>query len=314
MMFSIFATTDKTQRRTMVQIRSESENAEVFEVEGERYVPRGVAPLSVPVEYTVEEAHGVGYYLAAIAGVGIDVLLTGYMVKSFREAAAGDRVLPGLGVGTMGAALLMDGLVLLSSDEKVTPRQMTFLAKAPGRRDAQKSVSVPEELSLVLNPEEGAVALTADDLRRRNTKKLSLGSVLVLNIKAGRGVQPDLESVVTNLTVSEVGSRLTGKVISLADVETLVSAEKAKDIVGCSEASCFAEIGGMLGSDQVVAGDVSQVGNYLVISLRLINSKRAAVTARISHRMKVAGSQEDALVAGLPEAVEGLLSQAAGTP
>ncbi|MBI5509606.1 MAG: hypothetical protein HY903_12710 [Deltaproteobacteria bacterium] len=99
------------------------------------------------------------------------------------------------------------------------------------------------------------------------------------------GINADDPSLsATYLDVLVTGLAKTGifEVISKNEINAILGLEKAKDMVGCDQASCMAEIGGALGVDRIVSGSVSKVGDGFVVNLQLINSTYGNVENRVS--------------------------------
>ena len=63
----------------------------------------------------------------------------------------------------------------------------------------------------------------------------------------------------------------------------MLNLEGQKQVLGCdSDTSCLAEIGGALGVDKLVVGQVGKLADNFIISLRLISPTTAKVDNRIS--------------------------------
>ena len=93
-------------------------------------------------------------------------------------------------------------------------------------------------------------------------------------------------SALTDVLTAEIG-RCGYGVMSKSDIEAMLDLETMKDVMGCNEVSCMAELGGALGVKHLVSGVVAKVGASYLVTLKLINTKRAAVENRIT--MKWAG-------------------------
>ena len=66
------------------------------------------------------------------------------------------------------------------------------------------------------------------------------------------------------------------------DIASLVSMEMRKDLLGCTEVTCLAEIGGALAADYIVTAAVAETGGAYVLSVRAIDAEhtvRAATSA-----------------------------------
>ena len=102
------------------------------------------------------------------------------------------------------------------------------------------------------------------------------------------------ESVAQNLTqvLSVELKRIDGaSVISSDDIEAMLSLEQDKQMLGCdSDTACLAAIGGALGVDKLVVGQVGMLGSSYLISLKLIDPMGAGVDNRINETFRGAES------------------------
>ncbi len=74
----------------------------------------------------------------------------------------------------------------------------------------------------------------------------------------------------------------TFEVIGEDDINALLSFEKRKDLAGCDDASCFADIGGALGADQLALFKVALVETSWAVTGKLIDIRGALVVNRTS--------------------------------
>jgi len=81
------------------------------------------------------------------------------------------------------------------------------------------------------------------------------------------------------------------QVLAQEDLNALLGVEKMKDAVGCDDISCAAEIGGALGAPFLVAGGLTPLGKQVVLSLRLIDTRKPAVLARATVRGQPSGDE-----------------------
>lgn len=72
------------------------------------------------------------------------------------------------------------------------------------------------------------------------------------------------------------------EVIGQDDITALLGFEKQKDLVGCDDMSCIADIGGALGVDRLVVVKIAHLQNEWVSTAKLINIRDARVESRSS--------------------------------
>jgi TolB-like protein len=115
--------------------------------------------------------------------------------------------------------------------------------------------------------------------------------VAVTEVRSVQGVAVGTATILSDIVVSEV-SRRGYDVISQSDISAMLGFEKQKKMLGCDETSCLAEIGGALGVDYLIAGQVGQIGTRYRISLLVVDSRTARVTGRAAN---FCDQNEDAL-------------------
>ncbi|MCK5691042.1 hypothetical protein KAI87_17295, partial [Myxococcota bacterium] len=72
------------------------------------------------------------------------------------------------------------------------------------------------------------------------------------------------------------------EVIGQDDINTLLGFDEQKDLMGCDDTSCIADIGGALGVDRIVAFKIARLGEDWVVTSKLINIREAKVESRSS--------------------------------
>ncbi|HEY6104472.1 MAG TPA: hypothetical protein VIV59_00710, partial [Anaeromyxobacteraceae bacterium] len=129
--------------------------------------------------------------------------------------------------------------------------------------------------------------------------------VAVMDVKNVQGVPEGTATILTDIVVSEVAKSKVD-VVSKGDIAAMIGFEKEKQILGCSDDSkCLAEIGGALGVDYMLTGQVGLIGSRYRISLLLVDSKKAKVAARSA---RFCDRNEDALAQAAQDSVAELLA------
>jgi len=124
--------------------------------------------------------------------------------------------------------------------------------------------------------------------------------VAVLGLHAKGGITAEQADALGDLLANSVRDLGRFDVVAKNDIHSMVAFEQIKDKLGCDETTCLAEIGGALGVDRVVSGNVTRIGRALLLNLRLINPRGMAVAGGVSR--KITGG-DDKLIDALPEAV-----------
>jgi TolB-like protein len=133
--------------------------------------------------------------------------------------------------------------------------------------------------------------------------------IAVLDIRGVQGVSAGTATILTAIVVDDA-SRAGFDVISQADVSAMIGFEKQKQMLGCSDdSSCLAEIGGALGVDYMLSGQVGQIGSRLHLSFQLLDARKAKVVARAA---RFSDRDEDALASAAQATVAELLAGRSG--
>jgi tetratricopeptide (TPR) repeat protein len=135
--------------------------------------------------------------------------------------------------------------------------------------------------------------------------------IAVLDVRPHGGVTADFAQGVTSVVVLNVRKTASGATVVGADeIRAMIGLEHQKQLLGCTESSCLAEIGGALGADRLVIGSLSRFGETYLLDLKLLDSHTAKVLAEGSARFQ----QEDALPDAVAQSVDGLFPKAAPSP
>jgi hypothetical protein len=124
------------------------------------------------------------------------------------------------------------------------------------------------------------------------------------------GVPEGMAASATLLIPTEVRrARPDARVISSEDVRSLLTHQKNRLVLGCgADAACLADLGGVLGVDEIVAGRLGQLGQTWVLELRRLDVKQARNLASVT---RAVGSAE-ALVGAVRSAAAELYAAPAG--
>lgn len=110
----------------------------------------------------------------------------------------------------------------------------------------------------------------------------TLGSepkIAVMDLRAS-GVAPALAQNLTEVVTAELKSLRGFQVISHQEIKAMLSFEELRRGLGCEEESCLAEIGGALGVDLLVAGNVGRIEQTYLLSLKVIDIRHARTAGR----------------------------------
>lgn len=129
--------------------------------------------------------------------------------------------------------------------------------------------------------------------------------VAVMPVAAGEGVSEKTAAAVTEAVAAEVRRVPDVQAVTQREIASLLSLEQQKSLLGCQSDACIAEIGGALGVDRLVVGDLAVLGQSWLFHLKLLDVKKARVVAQADRRLK--GGSVDDLLDALPSAVAEIL-------
>jgi hypothetical protein len=156
-----------------------------------------------------------------------------------------------------------------------------------------------------------SLLLVSPNVRSQQPPQKSKLAVLDLGDK---GVGAEVASLLTGVVSNKLTEIGIFEVISREDIKNMLTHEQDKILVGCSDTSCLSEIGGALGVENLIAGEVGLVGQKYVINLQRIDIRNAKVVKRAERQFK--GSRERLLeeVANATyKVVEDILEARSGT-
>jgi hypothetical protein len=112
--------------------------------------------------------------------------------------------------------------------------------------------------------------------------------MLVLPLQAKAGV-PRARVEALDVFLTTEARRVPGyAVLSTGDLERMLTLEQQRQMVGCQESSCLAEVAGALNAEEVLAGTVGRLGaRELVLTLTRVEPRTARALAGESERLAV---------------------------
>jgi hypothetical protein len=140
--------------------------------------------------------------------------------------------------------------------------------------------------------------------------------IAVMPIAPGEGVEEKTAAAVTEAAVAELRHRPDVQLVTPKEISALLSLEQQKVALGCQNEACIAEIGGALGVDRMVTGDMARLGQSWLVHLKVLDVAKARVITQADRRIK--GGTIDDVLDALPSLAEELFpggkSTAAMTP
>jgi TolB-like protein len=133
--------------------------------------------------------------------------------------------------------------------------------------------------------------------------------VVVLPLAALGGVTEERARLLGDALAGELRRRPGVSVLTQSDVAALLGVERTRQMLGCAESGCMAEIGGALGADRVIHGSIGRVGSSMVVNLSALDAKRGAPVASVSERLRA--GDDEAFLDALPAIADAVLADPA---
>lgn len=130
-------------------------------------------------------------------------------------------------------------------------------------------------------------------------------SVFVAPLKCTRGLEKNVCALLTAFALSQVQSVKGLRATGLDDVAAVLTRDRQQQALGCNDVSCMAEIGGALGTDLILYGELGRVGSRFSITLSIVSSQSSQAAARTN---ALVNASEDAILDALPKLVGNLVA------
>ncbi len=108
--------------------------------------------------------------------------------------------------------------------------------------------------------------------------------------------------------VAEMGKY---EVIGQNDIQALLGFEKNKELLGCDDVSCLAEIGGALGVERLLQISIALIEGEFALTCKIMNTRTAKVEARTREFIKGSGKT---LLKSTPRILDNLFRRLEGKP
>ncbi|MEW5847637.1 MAG: hypothetical protein AB2A00_02445 [Myxococcota bacterium] len=106
------------------------------------------------------------------------------------------------------------------------------------------------------------------------------------------GVSPRVARIVTESLVSEIRKLRHVVVIGMSELKAILDLEAQKQLAGCSQDACLADIAGLLGVDGLVVGRLGRLSNGHTFTVRRIDEREGTVVAAVDLRLKAGNGEE----------------------
>ncbi|MBI3179879.1 MAG: sel1 repeat family protein, partial [Deltaproteobacteria bacterium] len=124
--------------------------------------------------------------------------------------------------------------------------------------------------------------------------------LVVLPVAIDRTARVQAPEQLDELVLTAVQATGKYEVIGASDINALLDFEKRKDALGCDDTTCFAELGGALGAQKLVAMQVGLISGTWLVTSKVVDASALAVEARSSEFIE---GSELALLKAVPNLI-----------
>lgn len=117
--------------------------------------------------------------------------------------------------------------------------------------------------------------------------KDGLLTTIVLGFKPGAAIDAGQARTLNETLVFELSKQGGRRVIGRADLRGMLELEASKQLLGCDDVSCMAEIGQALDADRMVQGTLERVGEGWFILVTELDARSLKPVARVQRRIPV---------------------------
>lgn len=128
--------------------------------------------------------------------------------------------------------------------------------------------------------------------------------IAVLDIRP-LGTESAKAELLSEVALTEAASIRGFDVVGRSDIVALLGFERQRQMLGCGDDGCLAEMGGALGVELILAGSLGALGDLYRIDLKVVDVKRARVRGRTGITVE---GQQGKLVAAVQQSVATLLA------
>lgn len=119
--------------------------------------------------------------------------------------------------------------------------------------------------------------------------------LLVLDLAAERGIDDSLVRLLNELLLTEFGRAGRYRVIGGSDIQGMLEVEQQKQLLGCEDSQCLAQIGGALGADFLATSNIGRIGDYFLLNVKILNVTTVQIVERWSEQVE--GVENELMVA-----------------
>lgn len=107
-------------------------------------------------------------------------------------------------------------------------------------------------------------------------------TIAILSIQSSQKHNNNNVEQISDIVAEHYQNTSNAKVLYLDDIKRLLKSENVEGLINCFSDSCIAKISTLIGVDMVILGDIGQIGQSYVFSLRMIDALNNKTLKRIT--------------------------------
>ena len=108
---------------------------------------------------------------------------------------------------------------------------------------------------------------------------------LVMDFSGSAGIEQNLPKTLENLFGSVLVDLKRFEVIQKQDLGTLLEVGQQKQLLGCDDESCLADVGVALGARWIISGSLALLGGRRVLTLKLVDAQSVRLQKQLTRRL-----------------------------
>lgn len=113
--------------------------------------------------------------------------------------------------------------------------------------------------------------------------------VALLPLTAGAGVEAKVAQSLTDALAAELRGIGGHQLVTQQELTAVLGVERQRQLLGCTDTTCMAEIASALDVDALVTGSIARLGESWLLQIQLVDARKGVTTGHASRRQRSAG-------------------------
>lgn len=120
-----------------------------------------------------------------------------------------------------------------------------------------------------------------------------VSKIVVLPVSVASGIEEKTGGLMEEILLAELSRYLPEGVglVGSTDIAAVLGLEQQKQLLGCTDSACIAEIGNAMGASHLYTMSIGKVGDQYIVSYKFLNTRDASVLSRKVLYLKATGNE-----------------------